>query len=69
MKILASTNLQHGENHMVGLSHPIFIEIKIIWDSSKKKTEKEKKAVSCVGISSPYSCVASVANKKDLEVI
>ena len=35
-KILAYTDLQHGENHMVRLSHPILIEIKIIWDSSKK---------------------------------
>ena len=28
-----------------------------------------QQAVSCVGISSPYSCVESDANKNDLEVI
>jgi len=28
-----------------------------------------QQAVSCVGISSPYSCVESDVNKKDFEVI
>ena len=34
-----------------------------------KKAIVIQQAVSCVGISSPYSCVESDANKKDLEVI